>query len=60
MTEGNARQASADQPVAIGLVMILSHLARIEHTYDKSKLANSFPPTNLREGTGDPDASLAG
>ena len=37
--EGNARQVSAEQPAAIGLVMISSHLARIEHVYGNCKLA---------------------
>jgi len=39
MAQGNARQAGAEQPVAAGPVMILDHPARIEHTYDESKLA---------------------
>lgn len=39
MAEGNARQASAEQPAAAGPGMIVSHLARIERARDKSKLA---------------------
>jgi hypothetical protein len=39
MAEGNARQASAEQPAAAGPGMIVSHLARIEHVSGKSKLS---------------------
>lgn len=39
MAEGNARQASAEQPAAAGPGMIVSHLARTEHVSGKSKLS---------------------
>jgi len=39
MPEGDTRQASAEQPVAVGPAMILNHLTRIKHAYDKSELA---------------------
>jgi hypothetical protein len=37
--DGDARQVSAEQPVAIGLATIACHLTEIELIYDNRKLA---------------------
>jgi len=60
MPEDDARQASAEQPVAVGPVMILSHPTRIERRCDKNKLAILVQPANLREGSCDSHASVPG
>jgi hypothetical protein len=40
MPVSHSRQAGGKQPVTVGSGAIMSHLAGIEHVYDKNKLAN--------------------
>jgi len=58
--EGHAGQVSAEQSAAIGLVMISSHLARIEHVFGNCTLAILVSAYQPAGRNWDSDASLAG